>query len=122
MQEGEEPAEDPSELLAETDRAFSRMLELIQAINRTNAKTPCAGQQTIADALAERDATGKRRDLLSAVAEAAGTRQDRYSKSEVKFVATVSVAQLRKQVDELSKRYRELDTRIQELNWKTDLV
>jgi hypothetical protein len=122
VQEGEKPAEDPSELLAEVDRTFARMLELIQSINRTNARTAFDEQRTISDAIAERDVAGKKRDLLAGVAEAAGTRQDRYSKSEVKFVATVSVAQLRKQIDGLSKSFRELDTRIQELNWKTELV
>lgn len=122
MQEGEQPAEDPSELLAEVDRAFARLLHLIQSINRTNTRTAFSERQTIADAIAERDVIGKKRDLLASVAEAGSTRQDRYSKSEVKFVATVPVAQLQKQIDGLSKSFRELDTKIQELNWKTDLV
>jgi hypothetical protein len=122
VQEGEQPAEDPSELLAEVDRAFTRLLHLIQSINRTNTRTAFSERQTIADAIAERDVIGKKRDLLVSVAEAGSTRQDRYSKSEVKFVATVPVAQLQKQIDGLSKSFRELDTKIQELNWKTDLV
>jgi hypothetical protein len=122
VQEGEQPAEDPSELLAEVDRAFTRLLHLIQSINRTNTRTAYSERQTIADAIAERDVIGKKRDLLVSVAEAGSTRQDRYSKSEVKFVATVPVAQLQKQIDGLSKSFRELDTKIQELNWKTDLV
>jgi hypothetical protein len=40
--------------------------------------------------------------------------RDRYSKSEVKFVLTVSIAQLQKQVDQLAKQFRELDTRLQD--------
>jgi hypothetical protein len=122
VQEGEQPAEDPSELLAEVDRTFARMLHLIRSINRTNAKTAFGEQQTIADAIAERDSIGKKRDLLTSVVEAGSTRQDRYSKSEVKFVATVPVAQLQKQIDGLAKSFRELDTKLQELNWKTDLA
>jgi hypothetical protein len=112
VQEGEQPAEDPSELLAELDRTFARLLELIQSINRTNAKTTFKEQQTVADAIAERDVLGKKRDLLASLAESASTRQDRYSKSEVKFVATVPVADLQKQVDRLSKSFRDLDTKI----------
>jgi hypothetical protein len=38
VQEGEQPAEDTTELLAETHRVFARLLELISAVNRTNAK------------------------------------------------------------------------------------
>ncbi|MEJ4107246.1 hypothetical protein V5S92_10735, partial [Corynebacterium accolens] len=35
---------------------------------------------------------------------------------------TLPVAELRKRVDDLSKQYRELDTRIQQLNWNTELI
>jgi len=40
----------------------------------------------------------------------------------VKFVATLPVAQLQKQIDQIARRYREVDTRLQELNWKTELI
>ena len=122
VQEGEQPAEDPAALLAEVERVQSRLLYLVLAINRPNSAITVDGKQTLSDALAERDLTAKKRDLLSSLIDAASTRQDRYSKSEVKFVATVSVGPLQKQVDEYAKRYRELDTNIQELNWKTDLA
>ena len=122
VQEGDQPAENTTELLAETERTFARMLELVSAINRTNSKTEFDNERSISDAIAERDVTGKRRDFLAAIAEAASTRQDRYSKSEVRFVSTVSVGQLQTEVDQLAKRYRELDTRLQELNWKTELI
>ena len=122
VQEGEQPAEDSAELVSESERVFSRLLELISAINRTNAKTAFGQGRTISDAIAERDVTGKKRDFLSGIADAASTRQDRYSKSEVRFVATISIAQLQKEVDLLSKQFRELDTRLQELNWQTDLM
>jgi hypothetical protein len=122
VQEGEQPPEDSEELLAGSERVFARLLELICSINRTNAATSFDEKRNISDAIAERDITGKKRDHLAAIAEAAGTRQDRYSKSEVKFVATISVTKLHHDLDALSKHYRELDTRIQELNWKTDLV
>ncbi|MGA2218084.1 MAG: DIP1984 family protein [Terracidiphilus sp.] len=122
VQEGEKPAEDATELMSEAERLFARLLELISAINRTNAKTAFDNERSISDAIARRDITAKKRDFLSGIADAASTRQDRYSKSEVKFVATLSVAQLQKQVDQLSKDFRELDTRLQELNWLTELV
>jgi hypothetical protein len=122
VQEGEQPAEDTAALLTESERVFIRFQELISAINRTNSKASFDNKRTISDAIAERDVVGKRRDFLTGVAEAASTRQDRYSKSEVRFVATVSVGKLQTEVDQLAKRYRELDTRLQELNWKTELI
>lgn len=122
VQEGEAPAEDAAALLIEADRLFAKLVELISAINRTNSTTAFEGRRTISDAIAQRDVVAKRRDFLSGIADAASTRQDRYSKSEVKFVSTVPIAQIQKQVDQLSKEFRELDTRLQELNWQTELV
>jgi hypothetical protein len=122
VQEGESPPEDTTELLAETERVFARLLELVSAINRTNSKTAFDDERSISDAIAERDVVGKCRDFLAGIAEAGSTRQDRYSKSEVRFVATVSVGKLQTEVDRLAKRYRELDTRLQELNWKAELI
>jgi hypothetical protein len=122
VQEGEKPAEDSAELLSEAERLFARLLDLVSAINRTNAKTAYDSKRSISDAIAERDVTAKKRDFLSGIADAASTRQDRYSKSEVKFVPTLSISQLQKQIDQLSKEFLELDTRLQELNWQTELV
>lgn len=122
IQEGEKPAEEPAQLFAELERTSMRLLELVQAINRTNARTSFAAETTISDAIAERDVVGKKRDVLASIAESASTRQDRYSKSEVKFIPTVSISDLQKQIDQLAKRYRELDTKLQEMNWKTDLA
>jgi hypothetical protein len=122
IQEGEQPAEDPGELLAETDRLYVRLLELISAINRTNSQTWLDKECTVSDAIAERDILGKRRDFLSGVAGLASSRWDRYSKSELRYVMTVPVGKLRADADQFAKRYRELDLRIQELNWKTELI
>ena len=122
IQEGEQPAEDPNELLSETDRIYARLLELISAINRTNSMTAFDKDRTISDVIAERDVMGKRRDFLASVAGSANSRWDRYSKSEVRYVLTVPAGKLRADADQLAKRYRELDLRIQELNWKTELV
>ena len=122
IQEGEEPVEDPNELLAEADRAYGRLLTLISAINRTNSRSEFDTERSISDAIAERDVIGKRRDFLLGVSESGTSRWDRISRSEVRYVMTVPVKELRAQADKLAKRYRELDLEIQELNWKTDLI
>ncbi len=96
VQEGEQPAEDPVALLEEVEENFLRLVELVSSINRTNARTPFNEALTISDAIAERDATGKKRDLYAGIADAASTRQDRYSKSEVKFFATIPIAELQR--------------------------
>ena len=122
VQEGDAPAETPQDLIAELNRLAIELLDLIKRINRTNSATAIAGTTTISDALAERDVLAVQRAVYLDVANAAAISHDRYSKSEVKYVSTINVAEMQKRADELAKNYRDLDTRIQELNWQTELV
>jgi hypothetical protein len=122
VQEGDTPPEDPQTLLAETTSLISEMQTLIQSINRTNASTAFDGNRTLTDALAERDMLMKERGILVYVIDNAVVTQPRYGQSEIKFVSTVNIAELQSRVDNLSRRYRELDSTIQQLNWTIDLI
>lgn len=122
VQEGDEPAEEPKKLLKEMEAVADELLNLISRINKTNSTTPYQGEKSLSDALAERDLIMLRRSVYSDLAKAASVVQSRTSRSEVKFKSTVSVPEIQKEIDALSKVYRELDSGIQELNWKTDLL
>jgi hypothetical protein len=80
------------------------------------------GDRTLADALAERDVLKIRYNAYRELATAASTAQGRTTRSEVKYVSTVSVAAIQRKADDLAKQYRELDTRIQEADWQTTLL
>ncbi|WP_317971089.1 DIP1984 family protein [Sporosarcina oncorhynchi] len=121
-QEGEEPAEDPNVLLAELDDIMEELTALIKRINKTNCTIQYDENWTLADALTERDQIWDKRLLLAKVAEEASIRNDRYSRTEIKVLSTVDVVSIQKQVDQLSKEFREIDTKIQGLNWTTDLL
>ena len=121
VQEGGQPAEQPDELLAESRRALGELVTLIKQINRTNLATRFDGKRTLTDALAERDMIMLERSILSGLVESAAIRLPRYGR-EVRFERTVDVPQIQQRIDALSQRYRELDTRIQELNWQTELI
>jgi hypothetical protein len=90
-------------------------------LNRTNA-TSRLGAGTLADALAERDVLKIRHTAYRELAAAASTAQTRTTRSEVKFVSTVSVAAVQRKADDLAKELRELDTRIQEADWQINLL
>lgn len=121
VQEGDAPAEEPQGLLAEVERVARELAELIKRINRTNSSTAFGDGLNLSDALAERDALGLRHRLYRDLAEAASISQDRYSRSEVKYVSAVSVADAQQRADDMAREYRSLDARIQELNWKAEL-
>lgn len=122
VQEGDEPSEDPGELLKEYDRSLEEFESLVKRINRSNNQIELEDGVSLSDALVDRDCLLKKRKLLSSIAEGATIRQDRYSKTELKYVATVDVAGIQTRIDEISKEYRELDTKIQGLNWTKDLL
>lgn len=121
VQEGELPPENPNDLLSELYQLFDQLERIVQQINRTNASCRFNETMTLSDALTKRDVLGSKRNELADLIKAATVKHDRYSRSEVKICSTVNIAQLQKQVDELSKQYRELDASIQQFNWLTEL-
>jgi hypothetical protein len=122
VQEGETPFEEPQALIAELDSTVSQLTELIQKINKTNSRINLEDGTTIADALAQRDILILKRSVYNALVQAAATQEYRYSRSEIKSFSTVNIAQLQAQVDRMSRDYRELDTKIQQANWNTELI
>lgn len=122
FQEGETPSEDPKDLEKELKHLLKQLKQLIQRVNRTNLLTPFDEDRSLGDALVERDLIGQERKIYSELLDRASVRHDRYSKTEIKFVTSINVKDTQKHVDELSLKFRLIDTRIQELNWLTDLV
>ena len=122
VQEGDNPSEDPKDLLKELLAILDELTSLIQRINKTNTSANVEQGYTIADYLTRRDALKMKHGALVALADAATVKIDRYSKSEVKFKATVDVANIQKQADEIAREQRQIDTRIQEANWAQELV
>jgi len=121
IQEGDSPEEDPADLQSQLEQLAQDLLLLIQRINRTNAASKF-GEGTLADALAARDVLKIRHNAYRELANAASTVQGRLTRSEIKFISTVSVAATQRKADDLAQQYRELDTRIQEADWLTLLL
>lgn len=121
VQDGEKPAEDPNELLAELNKNFERLEELIARINHTNNETK-SGDLTLTDLIARRDCLKQKIGIMRSFLNAASEKVSRYTKTEIRILSTVSVSKLQKEVDKLSKELRETDETIQGLNWTTDLI
>ncbi len=122
VQEGDQPPEDPQTLLAELDRLLTQLATLIADINRTNMQTTLANGITVTEALEQRDVLKLRYSVLKSAADTASRRIDHYSRSEIRYLATVDVSTLRQQADRIAQQHRELDTAIQAANWATDVA
>lgn len=121
VQEGDEPAEDPAGLLVEHDRLAADLQRVIACINRTNSGTAFDGG-TLTDALAARDVLRLRQDAYRDFAEEATLTWRVGTHSEVRWRPVISVTEIQKAADTLAKELRDLDSRIQEANWHTELM
>lgn len=121
IQEGEKPDENPMELIAEKDRIIAELENLISKINLTNSRTEYDGM-TITEMLAKRDCLKTDIKIMRNFLNSSSAKINRYSRTEIIIRSTVNVAELQKKVDLLCKELREIDEKIQELNWTTELI
>ncbi len=121
VQEGDEPSEDPADLMRELDETASQLEELIWRINSTNCRTVSEDGRTITQLLARRDVLRVRESVMRGLLESASDRIDRYSRTEIVIHSTVDVRAVRMEVDAISAEIRRTDNAIQELNWTTEL-
>lgn len=121
VQEGEVPAEDPAELLAELDSCMDNLEQLIARINLTNCRTMLEGK-SLTECLARRDVLKWRLSAYREMANIASQVGHRATRTEIKLLSTVNVKDLQKQADQMAKELRLLDNAVQAANWTTDLM
>lgn len=121
VQEGLKPNEDPYALLSELEACHNDYVAIVNRINLTNTMTVVDGQR-LGDLVVERDALIKLVGFKRRFLEEASRLFNRYSKTEILVKSTVNVAQLHAEIDAMAREIRERDTRIQELNWTTELL
>lgn len=121
VQEGEAPAEDPRALLAELDGCLLRQEELMGRINLTNCRTVVDGK-TLTEHIARKDCLNIQlriyRDLVSSASQTAR----RATRTEIRILSAVNVKEVQSAADALAKELRQLDNRLQETNWTTELL
>ena len=120
-EEGDAPQEDPNALLAEACDVNAQLCALVKQINMRNQCQRLPDGRSLSEALADRESLMKERNMLAQIAEGALAKDYRLTHTELKLRVTVSVAELQKRIDGLSKAYRELDTQVQAANWTTEL-
>ena len=121
VQEGERPPEDPREILDQVDAIANDLHRLVFAINRANLNFVIATGESLTEALAKRDSLVLRHRILQSVIDSCVKPVERYGVKEIRWVATVDVPALQRQVDDLAKQIRELNAAIQEAGWRVEL-
>ena len=102
VQEGEEPAEDPMDLLNELDSSTERLETLVASINETNCNTRVDGM-SLTELIARKDALTLRHSAYKELVYTAGNNTYRARGTEIKVKAVIKAAELQKTVDSLAK-------------------
>ena len=120
VQEGERPAEAPEVPLEELEHCAARLEELMVRINLTNSRTMVDGL-TLTELIAKKDCLSLKISVYRDLLQQAGQTTRRATRSEIKILSTVDVAQLQKDTDRMAQRLRLLDNKLQQTNWSTEL-
>lgn len=121
VQEGEKPAENPDDLKDELDRCLKEYELIIARINLTNSNTKLEGE-SLTEIIAKKDSLLLKISVYRDLIDSASRTASRARNTEIKILPTISVAGIQKEVDVLAKEIRLLDNRLQETNWKTELL
>ena len=109
------------DLLQELEEDYARLEALIACINRTNCCTLVDGVP-LSDLLARRDCRQGTLGILRNFLDNASELVSRRTVGEIRIRSTVDVRSMQREVDRMSKELRELDEKIQEAIWTTDLL
>jgi len=122
IQEGDTAPEEPAELLEELNTVYKRLELVNNAITRANHSAKFSDNQPyLINALVARDVLAKKIGQLNSIVNSCGTQQ-RFARNEIKFVTNIDVVSLRAEIDKLTKEKRDLNAKIQELNWIVDVT
>ena len=110
--------------LAQEGECFAVIAEqqaLVLKIDAANAAAKLPDGRPLTEVLAARDVLMQQHGILKSAVEATHKEADRYSMREIKWVPQIDVAATQKQMEDLSRKIRELNVQVQETNWRTEL-
>jgi hypothetical protein len=113
-----QPQEDPVKLLAQIRKTNQDLNSIIVRINKTNNETYMNDGLTLMEGLAKRDALKLLSEKLRNIREWS---QIDNRNSYGRQIATVNINDLQIEIDQTGRYFREIDSKIQELNWLTEL-
>ena len=122
IQEGDQPSEDPNALIKEAFAVNSELHALIQRIHATNAQAQTMQGQPLLRVLNARDSLTQQHRILQQAIDSSQRENGRYSSSEIRWIKSISVAELQKQADDISRQLRQNNLEIQASNWQVDLI
>ena len=122
IQEGDQASEDANALIQEAFSVNQELHQLIPRIHLTNAQANSIEGNPLLAVLNQRDMLTQQHRVLQQAIDSSRHENGRYSSSEIRWVKTISVADLQKQADAISQQLRKNNLEIQASNWQVELV
>lgn len=113
--EGKLPQEDPIKLLAQLRKTIQDFETIVIRINKANNLTHIEGEGSLMEALAKRDSLKMLAEKLRII------RQSAQLNNAYNMQTTVDINSLQIEIDQTGRAFREIDSKIQEINWLTEL-
>lgn len=104
IQEGDAPSEDPNTLIQEAFSVNTELHRMIEKIHSTNAQAKTSTGRSMLSLLNERDLLTQQHRILQQAIDSSCRENGRYSSSEIRWLKSISVADLQKQADEISQK------------------
>lgn len=117
VSDNKKPQEDPAKLLAQMRTTIQDLETLVIRINKTNNETKIKGEGSLMEALAKRDSLKMLSEKLRNIRYAAQINNS----GDANLKTTIDIKKLQIEMDQTGRAFRELDSKIQELNWLTEL-
>lgn len=112
------PQEDPNKLLAQLRKTIQDLEILIIRINKTNNVTVVEGEGLLMEALAKRDSLKLVSEKLRNIRRSAQI----FNTGDSNLKTTINIEKLQIEIDQAGRAFREIDSKVQEINWLTFLV
>jgi hypothetical protein len=125
VQEGDEPTEEIDDLITEYKDLATEHAALVRRIQISNMTTQDEHGESIQTLLTKRSVLVAHRNISRIVAQASSAGSNdryRFTRSEIKLVPQVNAAYWYGEADSFDAEVRVIDARIQETNWKNDLL
>lgn len=120
VQEGDNPAEEPTELINQLNECLKQQEELIGKINLTNCST-FVNDKTLTELIAQKDILMLKINAYRDIVSKASNIASRMTRTEIRYMSTVNAREIQKEVDTMSATLRKLENIIQQTNWTTEL-
>ncbi|MBK8604448.1 MAG: DIP1984 family protein [Saprospiraceae bacterium] len=117
VSDDKKPQEDPTKLIAQLRTAIQELETLVIRINKTNNEINFNGEGSLMEALVKRDSLKMLSEKLRNIRYAAQIDNS----GDANLKTTIDIKKLQTEMDQTGRAFREIDSKIQELNWLTEL-